>query len=50
MEGVGYTITVSLLRPIGVDRALAVASARYTSNGLCILPLLVPFTANTCRR
>ena len=31
------------------DRPVAVVSARHTSNGLSILPLLVPFTANTCR-
>ena len=33
MSNVSYTITVNRLRPIGVDRALAVASARYTCNG-----------------
>ena len=33
MSNVSYIITVNRQRPIGVDRALVVASARYTCNG-----------------
>ena len=44
------TVTRNSRSRVTGERALAVASARYTCNCLCILPLLIPFTANTCRR
>ena len=42
MSNVSYIITVNRQRPIGVDRALAVASACYVYNGNFYLPSSCP--------